>query len=347
MSKRPVTAARPTTPRLSAPADAPDLLLQLGDRAAELAAAQDKLTRCEEWLTSGLVPPRRPCPSCPQRATRVAQEVHRTTARRARNRAPPPPPRRRRRRLTTDSAALDGERQAAASLLSAEREKFADVKAVLERALEEQTARAEGLQRALADAQQQLSAAQAGAAAAAAAAEQRHAAEIAQQQAVLDSQRDRMQQVEALLAERDALRAQAEALQTQVENDRHALHRRIMVSALLLRGEGGIVDQPCWRSVRWVAGCQPPCGMRCPPQRLAGVPPCQPLAPPHTFALQELERQHALDREVWRQDTALAVQQVWQAAVCEQRALCSRRACPHVSPAHPAPSCRRARRWRR
>ena len=156
------------------------------------------------------------------------------------------------RRLATAQAALDGERQAAAAAAAAERDQLADANAWLKRQLQEQTARADGLSGQLEEARAALEAAQQAAATAAAAAEQQHSADVATLQAALDSQRCKLQQADAFVAERQALVAQAEALQARLEEEAQRHHRRAM----------------------------------------------------------DMERKHAAAQELWRRDTAEAVQQV-------------------------------------
>ncbi|KAI7843861.1 hypothetical protein COHA_002412 [Chlorella ohadii] len=160
-------------------------------------------------------------------------------------------------------ALLQGEQAAAASQLSAERTQFGDLSSFLRHSLAEQTARADGLQRSLADALARLETAQASAAAAAAAAEERRAAEAAAAQAELDSQRQRLQQADTFLAERDQLVRRAQEAEAQLEEEKRRHHKLQM----------------------------------------------------------DRERKHASDRELWRRETAEAVQQAREemAALTDQR----------------------------
>ena len=148
------------------------------------------------------------------------------------------------RRLAAAQAALDGERWSLGAQLAAEGHKFADVHRHLKQALEEQSRRADGLERQLVELQAQLAAARQSAAADAQAAEQRRQADVAQQQTELEGQRDRLQQAEAFLAERDSLRAQTESLLAQLEDEKRQNHKRQMVRVLAQAGEGALRPSP-------------------------------------------------------------------------------------------------------
>ena len=136
----------------------------------------------------------------------------------------------RRRRLTSAQAALNGERRLLSSQLRDERTQFGDIAGYLKHALDEQTARAEGLQARLAEAQAALQAAAAAAQEAARAAEQRHAAEEVQWQARLEYQGDRLKEAEEFSEERAALQARADQLTAQLEAAAQAHHKRQLVS---------------------------------------------------------------------------------------------------------------------
>lgn len=143
---------------------------------------------------------------------------------------PPPPPQSSPALLTkcrhaATQALLQGEQAAAAAQLTAERTQFCDLSAFLHHSLAEQTARADGLQRSLADALARLEAAQASAMAAAAAAEERRAAEAAAAQAVIDGQRERLQQVGAGAgrAQRAEMAVQTRAPKAHAGRQKHAL----------------------------------------------------------------------------------------------------------------------------
>lgn len=128
-------------------------------------------------------------------------------------------------RLTSAQAALGTERTSLNRQLTAERTQFGDISSFLRHTLEEQTARAEGLERELADARAALAAAAGGQAQAAAAAEARRQADIGELQGALYAQAERVREAEAFLAERDSLRAQAAAAQATLEEERRAHHK--------------------------------------------------------------------------------------------------------------------------
>lgn len=135
------------------------------------------------------------------------------------------------RRLTTAQAALGRERTSLNTQLTAERTQFGDISSFLRHALAEQTVRAEGLERELAEARSALAVAIQAQAQAAAAAEVRHQADLGERQAVLDAQVEQVREAEAVLLERDSLRAQAAAAREALEEERQAHQSQNLVRA--------------------------------------------------------------------------------------------------------------------
>lgn len=215
------------------------------------------------------------------------------------------------RRLATAQKALDIEHTSLSTQLTAARTQFGDLSSFLRHALAEQTARAEGLENELADARAALAAAEQRAAKAAAAAEARRQAEVGECQAALDAQAAAVREAEGFLAERNGLAAQAAAAHATLEEERRAHRKQQMVgSAWVLRSKAeqrarcSACQAACIGSetAGAVLSCLPTLHTTC---DAAARICCECAHDVH--GVQDLERKHASDRELWRMDTAEAV----------------------------------------